>query len=421
MGYNPGPNGLSAGCRVFGPRVHEAGIAAHKADDPTGLVEIAASRCSTGQNGRNPDAIRWMQRRPCWLAVTCIPTHSQNGQKIRALGRAGHSTTADRVWRVGTVREIRRSERARRRCASGFAQCTHWMLILLVLLLVLSDIRLTDPGGLLMKMGFWHAVPRFAQQALLMSTILLGTVSAGQAEDFEMLPSATLEPAGTEPQVIGGVRADPAQWPATLVFRTSAGGCTATVIGKRAVLTAAHCVTNGATGKIKLAPDKEVALKCSHHPGYPNDISVDYALCSAGADLPDVTEGFERIGTIAPKSGDSIVLIGYGCIRKGGVDHTFGQLWWGSATVATVSNSSSYFVTKGAAVCYGDSGGAAYSVANGGNRVIVGVNSRGDISTYSSISTTRTNGFVDWAKGWSRDNSAPICGIEGGAGKCRQQ
>jgi hypothetical protein len=215
------------------------------------------------------------------------------------------------------------------------------------------------------------------------------------------------------------VQADPAKWPSTLVFKTTAGGCTATMVGQRAVLTAAHCVTDGASGKITLAQG-DVQVKCTHHPNYLTDYSADFALCVSGGKLPDVTNGFERIGATVPKSGDQIQIIGYGCLTEGGGDRTFGELWAGFATVDSFPPDLGYFVTKGAAVCFGDSGGAAY-VVNGGHRAIVGVNSRGDISKYSWISITRGKGFIDWAKEWSTTNNAPICGIASNAGKCRQE
>lgn len=250
--------------------------------------------------------------------------------------------------------------------------------------------------------------------------LMLAHTGAVSAQGFEMKPVQELGSGSIQLQVIGADPADPARWPATLVFRTPSGGCTATAVGPRVVLTAAHCVTNGQSGTVKTASGS-LSVKCEHHPDYVRDISPDFALCTASRDLPFTP--YERVNTSATiGSSGAIQLLGYGCLTEGGQDRTFGRLYQGQATVdETPTPGNLYTRTQGgAAVCFGDSGGGAYAHTNPAKtrRALMGVNSRGDISTYSWLSTTSTHGFLDWARTWSERHGTEICGIHPSAASC---
>ncbi|WP_181179405.1 trypsin-like serine protease [Methylibium rhizosphaerae] len=221
-------------------------------------------------------------------------------------------------------------------------------------------------------------------------------------------------------QVIGGAPADPAVWPATLVFRDANGaGCTATVIGSRVVLTAAHCMRNGEAAIVDLPPAQRIGLVCDHHPDYPANYSADFALCIASAPL-DIGADYEVIASDVSlhKSGRTVVLLGYGCITQGGTDKNFGQLFQGAATV-THAEANEYVVSSGAAVCFGDSGGAVYS-PDGVRRRVIAVNSRGDISQFSWLSLTTGSLFRRWALKWRHAEGARLCGIHADATNCHQ-
>jgi hypothetical protein len=226
--------------------------------------------------------------------------------------------------------------------------------------------------------------------------------------------------------VIGGKVADPKHWPATFVFRTPAGGCTATAVGSQVLLTAAHCVTNGGTGSISAGNTMSGKVTCAHHPSYPADISADFALCSTDKPLPAPADGFETVNTASdhlPALKQDTILLGYGCTASQGVDRSFGILHWGTAQVAERRHDLYIRTSGGAAVCFGDSGGGAYYLANpsGSIRRLFGVNSRGDISTNSFISATANNSFRGWATSWSAAAKAGICGLNAdGQASCRQ-
>lgn len=223
-------------------------------------------------------------------------------------------------------------------------------------------------------------------------------------------------------QVIGGQPANPAVWPATLVFRNKdGGGCTSTVVGERVILTAAHCVGNGEVATAQLGPQGSVTIRCDHHPAYPNNISADFALCFTSTKL-EFSGRYEVINTDSALNAidKNVILLGYGCLTEGGADRNFGQLFQGSAKVRSAENNE-YVVTVGAsAVCFGDSGGAAYSDHSVRRRVIA-VNSRGDISRYSWLSVTSGALFLNWAREWRKTDGASICGLHLTAGtNCHQ-
>jgi len=134
---------------------------------------------------------------------------------------------------------------------------------------------------------------------------------------------------------------------------------------------------------------------------------------------------FEQVSSAIayPRLGDSVVILGFGCNSAGGHDGNFGVLFEGAASVIrTPAASDIDTITRGgAAVCFGDSGGAAYLnlTSNGNRRALIAINSRGDINRFSFLSTTATPEFVDWALGWAKERNVVICGLNIGAAGCR--
>jgi Trypsin len=166
-----------------------------------------------------------------------------------------------------------------------------------------------------------------------------------QAEEFVLEPLPRDNK--VKPEIIGGAPADPTKFTSTLIF-VGAQRCTATIVGQRSVLTAAHCVANTPRGTINLG-GSAISLTCNVHPQYITasctgnpmkmDCTADVALCYAGSIITAPGLRYERVQnpTVDPPLavGSSIVLLGYGCLTAGG--NPSNALYLGSANVRALS------------------------------------------------------------------------------------
>jgi hypothetical protein len=237
-------------------------------------------------------------------------------------------------------------------------------------------------------------------------------------------------------QVLNAHPAQKGHWPATFTFEGEKN-CTATAVGRWVLLTAAHCVQPGQQF-VLFAKERTIDVECDQHRDYPTNVSADFSLCLLDSPLPSSIPGkFERIGMTAdlvrPKN--RLLLLGYGCTSNVG-EKDFGNLYQEFAAIVALSLVPSvigpmYIQTEGgAAVCFGDSGGGAYWVESEqqitGRRLLVGVNSRGNINKVSLISSTTTQPFIEWADSWLKaarksrnNNDIAICGFPGPEDHCR--
>jgi hypothetical protein len=215
-------------------------------------------------------------------------------------------------------------------------------------------------------------------------------------------------------ELIGGTIADPADWPAS----PRLNNCSSTIVGPNTMLTAAHCVSNGASKSFTIKGVSYTAT-CTHHNSYRSNSTADWALCYTSKAIEGIT--FETIATAKEAScsvGKEFLWTGFGCTRWGaGTDW---KLRYGTAPAIRCPSGTNYdTITRGkVALCSGDSGGGGYVVLDDGTRRVVGVNSRSNTTDTSYVSSTYSDSFRNWAKTWGDNKRTKICGIHSDATGC---
>lgn len=216
-----------------------------------------------------------------------------------------------------------------------------------------------------------------------------------------------------------------------LLYNVAEGGiCTASILSKSILLTAAHCVEGNPKNMIvvfgtsvesaTLEKRQVEAYKVS--PVWPvrqtEDLNTgDIALVKFEGGLPEGYKSRKILADISKLSdGQTVMLAGYGN-NDGAKGEGAGTLRYVETTIKQVAFSSSEILieqSKGKGACHGDSGGPAY-VEIDGKLVIVGVTSRGvnDPNNDCSVSAAYTSVayYADWiartAKELNKKKPAP--------------
>ena len=182
--------------------------------------------------------------------------------------------------------------------------------------------------------------------------------------------AAALAPAAAL-AVVGGVTDDgPSSRAAVMVLNSNAGLCSAVVVARDVLLTAAHCVTRATEHRVHWRDESgrpvlvEPAAKLIH-PDYDAGAiqgrrrSVDLALVRLPGSLPDRFEP-ARLSSGAAALGASLTLGGYGLAQEGEARPT-GTFRTASLQAVEPHGPSRLLVwargAKGVGACEGDSGG----------------------------------------------------------------
>jgi len=205
--------------------------------------------------------------------------------------------------------------------------------------------------------------------------------------------------------IIGGteVPANDPKYSSIVRIATDGASCTASVVGPKAILTAAHCGKTDAISKFKIN-GKDYSAKITRSPLYPG-IDHDLALGLVTEEMLGVK--YESVTTAPVKVSDVVTMYGYGCIQPGGGGGNDGILRFGDSIVTSLS-AKDYVAKKpgGAALCFGDSGGPSFILG-----VQAGVASKGNISDTSYFANLSLTESQDFLKKWAKDNATDICGI----------
>lgn len=220
--------------------------------------------------------------------------------------------------------------------------------------------------------------------------------------------------AGARVQIVHGRPTNLRDFGASLKYVGNAQNCTATMIGPRTVLIAAHCVKDKAVGIVRVG-GHTIGATC-HRPSVYAAGHHDLALCGTASDvtLPH-DAAYERINlsSAVPALQDTVLLQGFGCQGVGGTGRT-GVLAEGEAAVDSLDAANGEIRTVGGvAVCSGDSGGAVY-LRIGARRMVVAVNARGDLKLKSTLTSTAGANLRSFIDGWTEK----ICGRDGDARNC---
>ena len=251
---------------------------------------------------------------------------------------------------------------------------------------------------------------------------------------LRLLPVEELRQNTLEPRLGNGTVVDPRDWPASFYAEYEVGGqrlaCTSTLVGPRSLLTAAHCIADG--GRVELQREGRIYEgQCERpHPGYPEPISADWALCLMTEHVPAHRYETISLSVNTLRRGGNLLLAGFGCQRIGGtsdgkfrtgpafIEHPPGEITGDANFLATFAA-----VERGDAfICPGDSGGAVFQEPPGFERIVVAVNSHYDtpgrgVSYLSVLGTSAGQAFL---RDWASRHGQLLCGVHNDAPNCRR-
>ncbi len=182
--------------------------------------------------------------------------------------------------------------------------------------------------------------------------------------------------------------------------------CTATLVAPRVLLTAAHCVPDGALpdaffGDAPASGGTRLhVLAVLRHPTFDaatltDDIAI--VLLDGAAPAGATPWPLPSTPLDASSVGLPLRLVGFG--RTGPADTTPAQKRVGTASLGALTATELSFAPSPSQTCSGDSGGPAFAT-RGGVEAIVGVTSSGDPSCAQTASDTRVDAYESFLAPW---------------------
>jgi MYXO-CTERM domain-containing protein len=192
--------------------------------------------------------------------------------------------------------------------------------------------------------------------------------------------------------------------PAVGILHSGSTGCTATLIGQRTLLTAAHCVTNATSPDELLSPvefllDDGTGLTADEvivHPEYQGGNKSDLAVIRLSQPLVNIKAVLLSHQALAV--GDVVELIGFG--KTGETTGQFGVKRQAMNTIGKITSQiySMYGAEHGNGnLCNGDSGGPTFITENG-QEILVGIHSTKGGACGQEGHDMRVDAFSAWIK-----------------------
>ena len=203
-------------------------------------------------------------------------------------------------------------------------------------------------------------------------------------------------------RLINGEEVDKTKYPAVIRINDS---CTATVVGPRVIITAAHCADNRSVSTFTTRGRTYKAR--IYHSRYYRFHDHDIALGITDEEIVGVNP--YSIGGKA-QLGEKLQIFGYGCTQSPGTGGNDGILRTGMATMTSYSRLD-VVSTDGAALCFGDSGGPAFVKTEDGTGKVLGINSKGNIKDTNYNTRTDLQVSKDFFERFARHFKTDICGV----------
>jgi hypothetical protein len=175
-------------------------------------------------------------------------------------------------------------------------------------------------------------------------------------------------------------------------------GCSCTMVGRRTVLAAAHCISPEGGQVVVLEGAAYVASASTRHPKHDPNTNIDdigVLILEQGVHVVP-----SAVSHKPPLAGAAITLVGFGASAEGAVD--VGQKRKASNTVESLHPTSFNFAGTGGGegnVCHKDSGGPVYHRRDKEAERLVGVVIGGDPPCGTRGGATRADPYISWLKG----------------------
>jgi hypothetical protein len=214
------------------------------------------------------------------------------------------------------------------------------------------------------------------------------------------------------PTLINGTPVTPGTWQEVVSITSNEGGCTATIVGPRAIVTAAHCASTGSMVQFSYK-GKNYEAKIFRSPRYPaadHDISVGVLEKDIAGATPMVIGGKATLQS-------ELTILGYGCTTPAGTGGNDGILRIGKNVLTGFSLPYDIVSRKpsGGALCMGDSGGPTFIQENS-KYLLLAINSKGNIRDTNYCSRLDIPESIEHLKNIASQNHITICGINSECG-----